>query len=76
MGALVATQVLNLDALDLVTVPAWAWRQFRAAPDAPLGFLRMVDAERDPPQLPTAEERATLEALPEVARFLAGEPWQ
>jgi len=72
--ALVGENVLDVGPLDLVTVPAWAWHQFRATADAPLGFLCMVDAERDRPQLPTPEERAALEALPEVARFLAGEP--
>ena len=71
--ALVGENVLDVGPLDLVTVPAWAWHQFRATADAPLGFLCMVDAERDRPQLPTPEERAALEALPEVARFLAGE---
>jgi quercetin dioxygenase-like cupin family protein len=72
--ALVGDKVLDVAPLDLVTVPAWAWHQFRATAEAPLGFLCMVDAERDRPQLPKAEERAALEALPEVARFLAGEP--
>jgi mannose-6-phosphate isomerase-like protein (cupin superfamily) len=72
--ALVGDKVLDVAPLDLVTVPAWAWHQFRATAEGPLGFLCMVDAERDRPQLPTAEERARLEALPEVARFLAGEP--
>jgi mannose-6-phosphate isomerase-like protein (cupin superfamily) len=71
---LIGDKVLDVRALDLVTVPAWAWHQFRATADAPLGFLCMVDAERDRPQLPTVEERAGLEALPEVARFLAGPP--
>ena len=64
-------QGFELAALDLVTVPAWTWHQFRAAADAPLGFLCMVDAERDRPQLPTAEERAALAAIPEVAGFFA-----
>jgi quercetin dioxygenase-like cupin family protein len=68
--ALVGNEVFDVAALDLVTVPAWTWHQFRAAADAPLGFLCMVDAERDRPQLPTAEERAGLEAVPEVAAFL------
>ena len=70
--ALVGDEVLDVGPLDLVTVPAWAWHQFRASPDAPLGFLCMVDAERDRPQLPTPEQRAALEANPAVARFLAG----
>ena len=72
--ALVGDKVLDVAPLDLVTVPAWAWHQFRATADSALGFLCMVDAERDRPQLPTAEQRAGLEALPEVARFLSGEP--
>ena len=70
--ALVGHEVIDIGPLDLVTVPAWAWHQFRAAPDQPLGFLCMVDATRDRPQLPNAEERAALEAIPDVARFLAG----
>jgi quercetin dioxygenase-like cupin family protein len=70
--ALVGDEVVDVGPLDLVSVPAWAWHQFRAAADEPLGFLCMVDAERDRPQLPTSEQRATLEAMPKVARFLAG----
>ena len=70
--ALVGDRVVEIGELDLVTVPAWAWHQFRAAADAPLGFLCMVDAERDRPQLPSAAERAALEADPEIARFLSG----
>jgi quercetin dioxygenase-like cupin family protein len=74
--ALVGDEVIEVGPLDLVTVPAWAWHQFRACADEPLGFLCMVDATRDRPQLPTAEERAEMEGKPEVARFLAGEPWK
>jgi quercetin dioxygenase-like cupin family protein len=69
--ALVGDEVVEIGPLDLVTVPAWAWHQFRATADQPLGFLCMVDAERDRPQLPNAEQRAELEAIPNVARFLA-----
>jgi quercetin dioxygenase-like cupin family protein len=70
--ALVGDEVFEVEALDLVTVPAWSWHQFRAGPQEPLGFLCMVDSERDRPQLPTPQERAALEAMPQVARFLAG----
>ncbi len=69
--ALIGETVVDVAPLDLVTIPAWAWHQFRAAVDTPLGFLCMVDAERDRPQLPTPDERAVLEAIPAVARFLA-----
>ncbi len=70
--ALVGTDVFDLAPLDLVTVPAWSWHQFRAAKDEALGFLCMVDGERDRPRLPTAQERAAMETVPEIARFLAG----
>jgi mannose-6-phosphate isomerase-like protein (cupin superfamily) len=68
--ALVGHEVLEIGALDLVTVPPFAWHQFRATADEPLGFLCLVDAERDRPQLPTAEQQAELAAIPNVARFL------
>jgi hypothetical protein len=32
------------------------WHQFHAAPDEPLGFLCLVAAERDRPQLPAEGE--------------------
>ena len=70
--ALIGHEIVEIGGLDLVTVPAWAWHQFRATADEPLGFLCMVDAERDRPQLPSPDERAALEAMPQVARFLAG----
>lgn len=67
--ALVGHEVMDVGPLDLVTVPAFAWHQFRATAGEPLGFLCMVDAERDRPQLPTPEQRADLAAIPAVARF-------
>ena len=73
MGAcLVGSAVHALRAYDLVTVPPRTWHQFRAAANAPLGFLCMVDAERDRPELPDAHALATLQQDPAVARFLAG----
>lgn len=41
---------------DLVTVDPLTWHQFRAAADAPLGFLCLVSKERDKPQLPSPDE--------------------
>jgi quercetin dioxygenase-like cupin family protein len=69
---LVGDKVTKIDTNDLVTIEPWTWHQFRAAPDAPLGFLCMVNAERDKPSLPTAEERKALEADPKIAAFLKG----
>ena len=65
-------QVHPVSAYDLVTVPPLTWHQFRAAPDVPLGFLCMVDAERDRPQLPGRDDLARLREDPVVAAFLDG----
>jgi S-methyl-1-thioxylulose 5-phosphate methylthiotransferase len=54
---LVGDKAWELEANDLVSVPPMTWHQFRAADDAPLGFLCMVPTERDRPQLPSEEER-------------------
>ena len=69
---LVGDEVRKIDTNDLVTIEPWTWHQFRAGPNAPLGFLSMVNAERDKPSLPTDEDRKTLEADPKVAAFLKG----
>jgi quercetin dioxygenase-like cupin family protein len=68
--ALVGDRVYAVNAFDLVTVPPLTWHQFRAAPHAALGFLCMVDAERDKPQLPRDDEIAQLRTHPEIAEFL------
>jgi quercetin dioxygenase-like cupin family protein len=70
--ALVGGKVLEVSEHDLVTIPPWTWHQFRAATDEKLGFLCMVNAERDRPQLPTAEELAAMRGDERVARFLDG----
>ncbi len=70
---LVGDQVRAIAANDLVTIGPWTWHQFRAGPDAPLGFLCMVNAERDKASLPTDEEHKALKSNPVVAAFLKGE---
>ena len=54
---------------DLVTVPPGTWHQFRADADAPLGFLCMVDAVRDKPELPDAAALEAMRAHADVGRF-------
>jgi quercetin dioxygenase-like cupin family protein len=71
-ATLIGESVYAVNTFDLVTVPALTWHQFRAGPDAPLGFLCMVDAERDKPQLPTSADLAHLRSLPGVMAFLDG----
>ncbi len=71
---LVGDTVRKVAPHDLVTVPAWAWHQFRATHGEPMGFLCMVNAERDKPQLPSAADLAALRADPAIAAFLDGCP--
>ncbi|HUO97749.1 MAG TPA: cupin domain-containing protein [Rhizomicrobium sp.] len=68
---LVGDEVFEIATNDLVTIEANTWHQFRANAGQPLGFLCMVNAERDKPQLPSEEERKAMEANPRVAKFLA-----
>ena len=67
---LIGDQVMSLATRDLVTVPPLTWHQFRARKGEPLGFLCMVNARRDKPQLPTPSELQQLKADPAIAAFL------
>jgi quercetin dioxygenase-like cupin family protein len=67
---MVGDDVREVKQFDLVTIPAWTWHQFRASAGEPFGFLCMVNATRDRPVLPTAEELARMRANPAVAAFL------
>jgi S-methyl-1-thioxylulose 5-phosphate methylthiotransferase len=71
---LVGDEVKPLATRDLVTVPPMTWHQFRAREDEPLGFLCMVNAERDKPQLPSDDDLARMRADSGVAAFLDGRP--
>lgn len=67
---LVGNEVFAVEAFDLVHVPPFTWHQFRADEDVPLGFLCLVDCDRDRPQRPTPEEAEALRALPVVGDFI------
>ncbi|MCB1959618.1 MAG: cupin domain-containing protein [Rhodocyclaceae bacterium] len=71
-GCLVGERVTEVGPHDLVHIPAWHWHQFRATAGESLGFLCMVNAERDRPQLPSAAEWAALRADPRIADFIRG----
>jgi len=71
---LVGDEVKALETRDLVTVPPMTWHQFRATAGEPLGFLCMVDAQRDKPQLPTPQDVERLRKTPAIAAFLDGKP--
>ncbi len=70
---LVGDEVLRVSQNDLVTIPPMTWHQFRANAGQPLGFLCMVNVDRDKPQLPEDADLAMLRANPRVASFLAPE---
>ena len=67
---LVGDEVFEVNTQDLVHIPPSTWHQFRATRDEPLGFLCMVNTQRDRPQLPTAEDLQELHRQPEVAAFM------
>ncbi len=67
---LLGEEVRPVKQFDLVTIPAWTWHQFRATRGESLGFLCMVNRDRDRPLLPTEAELAELRSVPAVAAFL------
>jgi quercetin dioxygenase-like cupin family protein len=69
-ASLVGTEVREVNAPDLIYIPPMTWHQFRATGEEPLGFLCMVNAERDKPQLPAEDELAELKHNRVIAAFL------
>ena len=71
-SCLVGDEVREVAAPDLVFIPPMTWHQFRAAGGEPFGFLCMVNAERDKPQLPAGAQLEDLKKNASIARFLDG----
>ena len=71
---LIGETVRPIRPYDLISIPALTWHQFRATRGTPLGFLCMVNAERDKPQLPSEHELKTMAADPRLAAFFKGVP--
>jgi quercetin dioxygenase-like cupin family protein len=67
---LVGDEVRAVKTHDLVRIPAMTWHQFRTRGDEPMGFLCMVNVERDKPQLPSDDDLNRLRANPAIAAFL------
>ena len=66
---MIGGDVFDIGQNDLVTIEPMTWHQFRANAGEALGFLCMVNVERDKPQLPSDDERAALATNPKVAAF-------
>ena len=71
---LVGGEVRRIELRDLITVPPMTWHQFRATANEPLGFLCMVNAARDKPQLPSEQALSRMRSDARIAAFLRGEP--
>lgn len=67
---LVGDRIVEAGTNDLVRVPPLTWHQFQTAGQTPLGFLCMVDCERDVPERPDAAALAGLRGNAEVAAFI------
>jgi quercetin dioxygenase-like cupin family protein len=67
---LIGDEVREIGEHDLCSVPPLRWHQFRAAEDAPLGFLCLVSSERDRPQLPSDDDLAELRKNPAIAGII------
>ncbi len=67
---LVGAEVSPIELYDLVYIPALTWHQFRAGEDEPLGFLCLVNHERDRPQLPAEDDLAKLRESKAVTDFI------
>jgi quercetin dioxygenase-like cupin family protein len=67
---LAGDQVRMVKPFDLVSIASWTWHQFRATEGETLGFLCMVNATRDRPQLPSEQELAALRSDPDISAFL------
>lgn len=67
---LVGDHIIEARTHDLVRVPPLTWHQFRAADDSPLGFLCMVNCDRDVPERPDDTALAALRRRPGVGEFI------
>lgn len=67
---LVGDHIVEARTHDLVRVPPLTWHQFQTQGDEPLGFLCMVDCDRDLPERPDASALAALRRDPALAGFI------
>jgi mannose-6-phosphate isomerase-like protein (cupin superfamily) len=67
---LVGDRVIEAETHDLIRVPPLTWHQFQPVGDQPLGFLCLVDCQRDRPVRPDQAALAELRRDPAVAAFI------
>ena len=69
---LLENEVHEVEEGDILTINSWQWHQFRADRGTLLGFLCMVNIERDHPSYPTEKELEDLRSNKNVPEFLDG----
>lgn len=67
---LVGEEVAGIEVNDVVSIDPMTWHQFQASRGDVLGFLCIVNCERDRPQRPTDEDLAELRQNPTVGEFI------
>ena len=68
--ALVGNRVHKVKPFDAIIIPPLTWHQFRATDGVHLGFLCLVNSERDKPQVPTKAALKKFASDPQVAKFM------
>ena len=67
---LVGEEIIEFEQNDLISVPPMTWHQFQATEGEPMGFLCLVNAERDRPILPSEEDLQALRKSKPIADFI------
>lgn len=67
---IVGDRIDEIGERDLVHIPPMTWHQFRATQGEELGFLCLVNCDRDRPQRPADADLLELRSSPEVADFI------
>ncbi len=67
---LIGDEIYHARENDVLVIPPQTWHQFRATADYPLGFLCIVNTERDRPTRPSEADLELLRQNPEVASFI------
>lgn len=67
---LVGDRIVGAGTHDLVRVPPLTWHQFQTDGEEPLGFLCMVNCDRDTPERPDASALEALRRDPAIAAFI------
>jgi mannose-6-phosphate isomerase-like protein (cupin superfamily) len=67
---LVGDAIYDIGVNDLIYVPTMIWHQFQANRGDHLGFLCLVNIDRDRPERPDEASAAMLKALPKVGDFV------